>query len=242
MFPTPNKFASGEDFQSGTILLVDKPLGWTSFDVVNKLRHVIRNHFSIKKIKVGHAGTLDPLASGLLIVCTGKMTKKIDLIMNDDKVYTGEITFGKTTPSYDSETEADAEFSVDHLTPKILRDAVKSMEGALEQTPPAYSAKKIDGTRAYKLARQNKPVEMRKNWVTINQFVLEEVDIPKATFTAGCSKGTYIRSLAHELGANVNSGAFLSALRRESSGEFFVQEAMSIEDLEKTIRNIDIAD
>lgn len=241
MFPTPNTFASGEDFQTGTILLVDKPLGWTSFDVVNKLRHVIRHHFSIKKIKVGHAGTLDPLASGLLIVCTGKMTKKIDLIMNDDKVYTGEITFGKTTPSYDSETEADAEFPLDHLNPEILNQKVKSMEGALEQTPPAYSAKKIDGTRAYKLARQNKPVEMRKNWVTINRFVLDSIELPKATFTVDCSKGTYIRSLAHELGASVNSGAYLSELRRESSGEFFVQQAMSIEDLEKTIRNLEVA-
>ncbi len=242
MFPTPNTFSSAEDFQEGTILLVDKPLGWTSFDVVNKLRYVIRNHFSIKKIKVGHAGTLDPLASGLLIVCTGRMTKKIDLIMNDDKVYSGEITFGQTTPSYDAETEPDAQFPIDHLTSESICEVAKKMEGALEQTPPAYSAKKIDGTRAYKLARQNKPVEMRKNWITINRFTLENIQLPTANFIVDCSKGTYIRSLAHDLGANLQSGAYLSALRRESSGEFFVENAMTIEDLEKNIRNISVTD
>ena len=225
-----------EQFLNGEIILIDKPLDWTSFQVVNKIRWLIRSTFGIKKIKVGHAGTLDPLASGLLILCTGKMTKSIEEFMGQEKEYTGTLTLGSTTPSYDLETEVDNTFPTDHITEELLQATLNQFVGTIDQYPPVFSALKKDGKRLYEFAREGIEVEIPARKVNIRSFELTQKAIPKVDFKVICSKGTYIRSLANDYGKALNSGAHLSALRRTRIGEFNIEQAISIEDFEKQIK------
>lgn len=209
-----------EELKAGTVFLVDKPLEWTSFQVVNKLRWVIRKTHNIKKIKVGHAGTLDPLATGLLIICVGKKTKEIELYQGKEKEYTGTITIGGTTPSFDLETEINQTFSTDGITEEDLKNAAASLSGEIEQYPPVFSAVKIDGKRAYESARKGEEVKVKPRNINVSKFDIDTSEFPKVHFTIVCSKGTYIRSLASDFGKALNNGAHLSALRRERIGEF----------------------
>ena len=228
--------AMKEQFLNGEIILIDKPIDWTSFQVVNKIRWLIRSTFGIKKIKVGHAGTLDPLASGLLILCTGKMTKSIEQFMGQEKEYTGTFTLGATTPSYDLETEIDNTFPTDHITEELLHNTLDQFVGTIDQYPPVFSALKKDGKRLYEFAREGIEVEIPSRKVNIRNFELTQKAIPKVDFKVICSKGTYIRSLANDFGKALNSGAHLSALRRTRIGEFNIEQAVSIEDFEKQIK------
>ncbi|MCF6168457.1 tRNA pseudouridine(55) synthase TruB [Lutibacter sp.] len=219
-----------EDFKNGQVLLIDKPLKWTSFQVVNKLRWHIRKKFNLKKIKVGHAGTLDPLATGLLIICTGKFTKKINEYQGQEKEYIGEITLGATTPSYDLETEINATFSTTHITAELIYSTAKKFIGNLEQRPPIFSALKKDGKRLYELAREGKTTEIELRKITISTFEITKIDLPIINFRVVCSKGTYIRSLAYDFGKALNSGAHLSALRRTKIGNFKVEDSQGIDE------------
>ncbi len=218
-----------EDFKEGQVLLIDKPLEWTSFQVVNKLRWEIRQRFNIKKIKVGHAGTLDPLATGLLILCTGKFTKKIDTYQAQEKEYTGTITLGATTPSYDLETEVNELFSTAHITHEAIHDATLQFLGEIDQKPPIFSAIKKDGVRLYELARKGQTTEIKTRKITISTFEITKIDLPNIDFRVVCSKGTYIRSLAFDFGEALNTGAHLSALRRTKIGDFSVEKAVKID-------------
>jgi len=219
-----------EDYLRGQVLLIDKPLEWTSFQVVNKLRWEIRQAFNIKKIKVGHAGTLDPLASGLLVICTGKMTKQIDSFQGQIKEYTGTITLGGTTPSYDLETEVNASFPTDHITPELIRETTKQFNGEIDQFPPVFSALKKDGKRLYEYARAGEAVEVKSRRITIEAFDITAINGTAVDFRVVCSKGTYIRSLAHDFGKALQSGGHLSALRRTKIGDFDVSNSLSIDD------------
>lgn len=223
-----NSFTA-EDFKNGQILLFDKPLGWTSFQVVNKVRWLIRKNCGIKKIKVGHAGTLDPLATGLLIICTGKFTKKIQELQGQEKEYTGTFTLGATTPSYDLETEIDNTFPTEHLSAEKLQQATEQFKGDIEQFPPVFSALKKDGKRLYEYARKGEEVKINSRTVNISSFELTNIELPNVDFKVSCSKGTYIRSLAHDFGKAVESGAHLSALRRTKIGDFNVENAFTID-------------
>ena len=202
-----------EDYQAGQVLLIDKPLTWTSFQAVNKLRWEIRQAFNIKKIKVGHAGTLDPLATGLLIICTGKMTKQINTFQGQDKEYTGTFVIGSTTPSYDLETEIDKTFPTDHITEDLIHDTTNQFIGNIEQFPPIFSAIKKDGKRLYEFARAGEEVDIKSRTVSISVFEITTIEGQNINFRVVCSKGTYIRSLAHDFGKALNSGAHLSVLR-----------------------------
>ncbi len=212
-----------EDFKDGQVLLIDKPLEWTSFQVVNKLRWHIRQKFGIKKIKVGHAGTLDPLATGLLIICTGKLTKQINEYQGQIKEYTGEFTIGGTTPSYDLETKIDATFPITHITEELIHSTTKQFIGEIDQIPPIFSALKKDGIRLYELAREGKTIEISSRKINIAEFEITKISLPKVNFRVMCSKGTYIRSLAFDFGKALNSGAHLSELRRTKIGNFSVE-------------------
>lgn len=225
-----------EDYQSGKTILVDKPYGWTSFDVVNKIRWNLKQRLGVKKIKVGHAGTLDPLATGLLIVCIGKDTKKIDLLMPGIKIYSGTILLGKTTPSYDLETDFNAEFPIEHINKDSLYEATKKLTGEINQTPPVFSAKQVDGKRAYDYARTGKELEMKPVSVEIQSFKIDVSRFPEIDFEISCSKGTYIRSIANDFGKLVGSGGTLIALRRTQSGDFSINDALSPEEIIKRIR------
>jgi tRNA pseudouridine55 synthase len=218
-----------EDYKNGQVLLIDKPLNWTSFQVVNKLRWEIRQRFNIKKIKVGHAGTLDPLATGLLIICTGKQTKEIHIYQGQIKEYTGTITLGATTPSYDLETEINQTFSTEHITEDLLKETTKQFIGDIQQKPPIFSAIKKDGKRLYELARKGETTEINARTVTVSEFEITNINLPQVDFKVVCSKGTYIRSLAFDFGNALNSGAHLSALRRTKIGDFSVDKANSVE-------------
>ena len=218
-----------EDYKNGQVLLIDKPLNWTSFQVVNKLRWEIRQRFNIKKIKVGHAGTLDPLATGLLIICTGKQTKEIHIYQGKIKEYTGTITLGATTPSYDLETEINQTFSTEHITEDLLKETTKQFIGDIQQKPPIFSAIKKDGKRLYELARKGETTEINARTVTVSEFEITNINLPQVDFKVVCSKGTYIRSLAFDFGNALNSGAHLSALRRTKIGDFSVDKANSVE-------------
>ncbi len=215
-----------DDYQNGQVLLIDKPLEWTSFQVVNKLRWHIRKRFNIKKIKVGHAGTLDPLATGLLIICTGKFTKKIEGYQGQIKEYTGEITLGATTPSYDLETAVEKTFPVSHISDELIYATTKEFIGEIDQIPPIFSAIKKDGKRLYELAREGKTTIIKSRKITISTFEITKIELPKVTFRVVCSKGTYIRSLAYDFGKALNSGAHLSGLRRTKIGDFKVNGAL----------------
>lgn len=218
------------DFLQGETILVDKPLGWTSFDVVNKLRWNLKRKLGVKNIKVGHAGTLDPLASGLLIICTGKHTKLIESLMVTEKTYTGTILIGKTTPSYDLETEFDNLFAIDHINDELIEQVRNQFLGDILQAPPVFSAKQIDGKRAYDLARAGIEVEMKKSQVHISDFQVNTEAFPEIHFQITCSKGTYIRSIAHDFGKALNSGGTLIALRRTGSGDFSIEQSKSVEE------------
>lgn len=218
-----------DDFKNGQVLLIDKPLEWTSFQVVNKLRWHIKQTFNLKKIKVGHAGTLDPLATGLLIICTGKQTKRIDTYQGQLKEYTGTFVIGATTPSYDLETAIDQTYPTDHITEELLHDTSKQFIGVIAQKPPIFSAIKKDGKRLYELARQGKTTEIKPRNIEILAFELTKIDLPNIDFRVVCSKGTYIRSLAHDFGQALNSGGHLSVLRRTKIGDFSVDNAQSID-------------
>jgi tRNA pseudouridine55 synthase len=215
------------DFEAGAILLLDKPLTWTSFDVVKKTKFALR----IKKI--GHAGTLDPLATGLLILCTGKFTKRIEEIQVQEKEYTGTFVLGYTTPSFDLETEIDSTSPTDHLTEEMLLEATKSFLGEIDQTPPIYSAVKVNGERAYALARRGEEAEIKSKRVTIKQFELTAIEGNQVHFKVVCSKGTYIRSLARDYGQKLGCGAYLAKLVRTRIGEYRVEDAMSLDQLQE---------
>lgn len=218
-----------EDYQKGQVLLIDKPLTWTSFQVVNKLRWEIKQRFNIKKIKVGHAGTLDPLATGLLILCTGKETKNIDSYQAQIKAYTGTFTIGATTPSFDLETEINETFPTAHITEDLIRQTTKQFIGEIAQKPPIFSAIKRDGKRLYEFARKGETTEIKTRKVTIAEFEITNINLPNIEFRVVCSKGTYIRSLAYDFGKALDSGAHLSALRRTKIGDFLVENALSVD-------------
>ena len=239
-------------FQTGQILLIDKPLTWTSFNVANKIKWLIKKEFKLRKIKVGHAGTLDPLATGLLVICTGKFTKRINEIQVAEKEYTGVITLGATTPCYDLEKEVDEEFSIEHITEELIQKTANSFLGEQEQVAPIHSAKKVDGKRAYEYARLGEEVELKSNTITIKEFDVEFCDCPvieqfedtkinqapvyqkgiHVRFRIVCTKGTYIRSIARDFGLRLDSGGHLSELRRTRIGEYKIEDALSINDLE----------
>jgi len=228
-----------EDYKEGQVLLIDKPLNWTSFQVVNKLRWEIRRQFSIKKIKVGHAGTLDPLATGLLILCTGKFTKKIETFQAQQKEYTGTITLGATTPSYDLESEIDKVFPTDHISEALIHETTKQFVGEISQKPPIFSAIKKDGKRLYELARAGETTEIKSREITISEFEITNIEMPNIEFRVQCSKGTYIRSLAYDFGKALKSGAHLSSLRRTKIGEYSVENAESIERFTERLKTTD---
>ncbi len=225
------------DFISGEALLINKPIGWTSFDVVNHLRKFISRLLGINRIKLGHAGTLDPMATGLLILCTGKLTKRIEEYMGLEKEYTGTIILGATTPSYDSETEINETFNVDHITKELLLNAAAKFQGTIEQLPPKFSAIKIDGIPAYRYARDNIEVEIKSRVITIYSFDITRFDLPEVDFKIVCSKGTYIRSVARDLGVALSSGAYLSSLCRTRIGEYRLEDAYSIDEFKSIISN-----
>lgn len=223
------RFREGDDFQAGAVLVVDKPLRWTSFDVVNKIRYCLKTKYG--KIKVGHAGTLDPLATGVVIVCAGKETKKIDEYMGEEKEYVAEITFGHTTPSYDLETSFNEEFSYNHVDRTLLDRVICQFTGEIEQFPPTYSAIKINGVRAYEKARKGDEIEMKSRRVVIREIEIVKAELPIVELRIVCSKGTYIRSLAYDLGKACGSGSHLSALRRTRVGSFNVEDAFQMEEI-----------
>ena len=224
---------TAEDFLEGQILLIDKPLTWSSFQAVNKLKYgLIRKYQLPKKFKIGHAGTLDPLATGLLIICTGKFTKRITEIQAQSKEYTGTITVGATTPSYDLETQVDATFPTEHITEALILETTKQFLGEIDQKPPVFSAIKKDGKRLYEHARAGEEVEIAFRKTTIHEFEITRIALPEIDFRVKCSKGTYIRSLAYDFGIALNSGGHLSALRRTKIGEYDVINGVSPEDFE----------
>ena len=229
--------ASKENFLSGEIILIDKPLDWTSFQVVNKIRWIIKSTYGVKKIKVGHAGTLDPLATGLLIICTGKMTKSIEQFMGQEKEYTGTFTLGATTPSYDLETPINMEFPINHIDEEMLQATLSKFIGTIDQQPPVFSALKKDGKRLYEYAREGTQVEVPHRKVNVHDFNLTQIDLPNVDFRVSCSKGTYIRSLANDFGKALNSGAYLTGLRRTRIGDFNIEKALSIEGFENLLQN-----
>lgn len=233
MSTNPPKFPNF-NFTEGEMLLINKPLTWTSFDVVGKIRNTLKP----LKLKVGHAGTLDPLATGLLIICTGKLTKIIDEFQAQEKEYTGTFTLGATTPSYDLETEVDKKFPIDHITEEAVQSATVQFCGQIAQFPPPHSAIKMGGERIYLKARRGETVELKARQVEIKAFEITRIALPEVAFRVVCSKGTYIRSLAHDFGKALGSGAYLSALCRTKSGNYSVENAFEVADLVNHIRTL----
>ncbi|TWR26475.1 tRNA pseudouridine(55) synthase TruB [Mucilaginibacter pallidiroseus] len=227
-------FNSIQDFADGQLLLVNKPYKWTSFDVVGK----IRNAFKPLKLKVGHAGTLDPLATGLLIICTGKMTKQIDTFQAEEKEYTGTMVLGSTTPTYDLESEPEKKFEFDHLTDEQIKTATARFTGEIQQYPPAHSAIKVGGERLYEKARRGEEVELKARTVTITEFEITRIELPEVDFRVVCSKGTYIRSLVNDFGATLENGAYMSRLRRTRSGNYRIDDAHEVLELVSAIREL----
>jgi tRNA pseudouridine55 synthase len=225
-----------ETYLDGAILFFDKPLSWTSFDLVNKIRKSLRHHLGIQKIKVGHAGTLDPLATGLVIICTGKATKQIMQFQDMDKAYTAQVRLGATTPSFDLETAVDQTFPWEHITSDAIEQALLKLSGSQEQMPPLFSAKSIDGKRAYAMARKGKEVVLKPQKVHISRLELLHEKLPDLELHVECSKGTYIRSLARDLGAMLDSGAHLAGLRRTRIGPYKVENAISLENFIENLK------
>lgn len=220
---------SKDEIQAGQLLLIDKPLTWTSFDVVNKIRYTLKRAYGFKKLKVGHAGTLDPLATGLLIIAVGRKTKTIQDLMGLDKTYTGTMRLGATTPSYDLETEVDEEFSLAGFDLNSIALTIPQFQGEIAQVPPVFSAIKQDGKRAYEAAREGKEISLQSRQVHIKSFSVQTKNFPDLDFRVECSKGTYIRSLAHDFGKALGKGAHLTALRREAIGSFSIEDALTME-------------
>lgn len=233
-----------EDFQSGVIIPINKPYEWTSFDVVKKIKNQIGKklrqtlNIRLKNFKVGHAGTLDPLAEGLVLICTGKATKKINQLMADEKEYIATIELGKTTPSYDLETDYDHAFPTDHINEDLVRNVLKSFIGEQDQIPPVYSAKNINGKRAYEYARKGEKIELKANKITIYEVELLNYQMPSITIKVVCSKGTYIRSLAYDIGKKLNSGGHLVKLIRTRIGSYKLDSSLTIEELENILSNM----
>ena len=223
------------NFKEGEVLLFDKPYGWTSFQLVNKIRWLLCRKFDWKKLKVGHAGTLDPLATGLMVICTGKATKQIPMLMGFDKEYVAELKFGETTPSYDMETKVDKTYPVEHITRELIEGTLKKFKGKIDQVPPKFSAKQVNGVRAYDYARKGLEIELKPSQVVIHKFELIKYEMPYASFIINCSKGTYIRSLARDLGENLNSGAYLTGLKRTKIGDYQLNNSLNIENFEKNL-------
>ena len=227
---------NAEEILAGKVLLIDKPLKWSSFQAVNKLKYILKRKYDLpKKFKIGHAGTLDPLATGLLIICTGKFTKSITEIQAQAKEYTGTIVLGATTPSYDLETEIDATFSTEHITKELILETTKQFIGEIDQKPPVFSAIKKDGKRLYEHARAGAEVEIQPRKTSIYEFEITRIQLPEVDFRVTCSKGTYIRSLAFDFGLALKSGAHLSALRRTKIGDYSVENAITPDDFEQSI-------
>lgn len=228
------------DFKSGTILSFDKPLEWTSFGLVNKVRYLLCRHIGEKKLKVGHAGTLDPLATGVLIICTGKATKQIDTLQAKTKEYVATLQLGATTPSFDLETEVDATYPTAHITEEKVKEALTRFIGRIEQVPPSYSACKVDGKRAYDLARQGKEVELKAKVLVIDEIELQDFNSTamQATIRVVCSKGTYIRALARDIGQALESGAHLTALRRTRIGDYRVEDSHTLDTFQQWLETL----
>ena len=233
---TPSKIDKSSHFVSGTLLLIDKPLEWTSFDVVKKVRNLIKKKLQIKKIKVGHSGTLDPLATGLLIVCTGKFTTRIEEIQGQEKTYTGQFTLGATTPSFDRETKVNHTFNTAHITKQLLEETTKQFVGEITQIPPIFSALKKDGKRLYDFARENEEVEIKERKVMVHSFEITDINFPEVNFKISCTKGTYIRSIVNDFGRALNSGAYLSKLCRTKIGKYNLKDAFSINEVEEKMK------
>lgn len=229
---------TAQEILEGKVLLIDKPLKWSSFQAVNKLKYVLKNQLNLpKKFKIGHAGTLDPLATGLLIICTGKFTKRITEIQAQAKEYTGTIVLGATTPSYDLETEVDATFPTEHISEALIMETTKQFIGEIDQKPPVFSAIKKDGKRLYEHARAGEEVEIQSRKTTIHEFEITRIQLPEVDFRVTCSKGTYIRSLAFDFGLALQSGGHLSALRRTKIGDYSVENGVTPDDFEKSLRD-----
>lgn len=228
-----------KSFEAGEVILINKSIDWTSFDVVNSIKIFIKYEYGIKKLKIGHAGSLDPKATGLVIVCTGRKTKEIDHYQAQYKEYTGTFKLGATTPSYDTETQPDRDFETSHITDEMIFKAASRFTGETEQTPPVFSALKVDGKKAYILARKNKPVQMKSRKVTIFEFEITRIDLPEVDFRVKCSKGTYIRSLAYDFGKALGSGAYLIGLCRTAIGNYRLGESMTIDEFKERYRNPD---
>lgn len=225
------------DFISGEVIVIDKPLGWTSFDAVKRVRGAIQRRLDMKRFKVGHAGTLDPLATGVLIICTGRATKRITELQEGMKEYVAEITFGATTPSYDLEKEIDATYPWEHITLESIKAVLPRFTGRVMQVPPVYSAVKVDGKRAYSYARKGKDVEIKPKALEIREMEIIDWSAPKLTLRVLCSKGTYIRALARDIGEALESGAHLTALRRTRVGDYSIDDAMDIDKVVEVIAN-----
>lgn len=227
---------TADNFLEGQILLIDKPLKWSSFQAVNKLKYILKRKYNLpKKFKIGHAGTLDPLATGLLIVCTGKFTKRITDIQAQAKEYTGTITIGATTPSYDLETEVDATFPTEHISAQLILETTQQFLGEINQKPPVFSAIKKDGKRLYEHARAGEEIEIAARKTSIYEFEITKINLPEIEFRVVCSKGTYIRSLAYDFGKALNSGAYLSVLRRTKIGSYSVEHGIKPENFEQQL-------
>lgn len=229
---------TAEDFQNGQILLIDKSLHWTSFQAVNKMKWILKSKLGLKKIKIGHAGTLDPLATGLLLVCTGKFTKRIEELQGQAKEYTGTFYIGATTPSYDLETEVDQTYPTTHITDDLIQETIPQFLGEINQKPPIFSAIKKDGVRLYDHARAGETVEIAFRKTTIHEFEVTRIALPEVDFRVVCSKGTYIRSLAFDFGKALQSGAHLIALRRTKIGDYDVKDALDITSFDDSIVRI----
>ncbi|MBK8600238.1 MAG: tRNA pseudouridine(55) synthase TruB [Flavobacterium sp.] len=229
---------TAEDFQNGQILLIDKSLHWTSFQAVNKMKWILKSKLGLKKIKIGHAGTLDPLATGLLLVCTGKFTKRIEELQGQAKEYTGTFYIGATTPSYDLETEIDQTYPTSHITDDLIQETIPQFLGEINQKPPIFSAIKKDGVRLYDHARAGETVEIAFRKTTIHEFEITRIALPEVDFRVVCSKGTYIRSLAFDFGKALHSGAHLIALRRTKIGDYDVKDALDITSFDDSIVRI----
>ena len=231
-----NQSLVGVDFKEGYIAIIDKPLEWTSTDVVRKIKYALQHRLGYKKIKIGHAGTLDPLATGVLIVCIGKATKMVNDLQAEEKEYIADIELGATTPSYDLEHPINCRYPTDHITREMIEQALRDLSGERLQAPPIYSAKKVEGVRAYEFARAGEEVELKKALINIYEMEILSLEMPRLQIRVRCSKGTYIRSLANEIGLALNSGAHLTALRRTRSGGFTVENAHKLENFMEKLR------
>ena len=233
---TENQSLVGVDFKEGYIAIIDKPLEWTSTDVVRKIKYALQHRLGYKKIKIGHAGTLDPLATGVLIVCIGKATKMVNDLQAEEKEYIADIELGATTPSYDLEHPIDKYYPTEHITREMIEQALRDLTGERLQAPPIYSAKKVEGVRAYEFARAGEEVELKKALINIYEMEILSLEMPRLQIRVRCSKGTYIRSLAHEIGQALDSGAHLTGLRRTRSGGFTAENGWKLENfMEKLI-------